>query len=589
LDSTQRTHLRTLAGMLAALDAEAAPEVLERARDRLERDLLPRTAGDQAYLVAGIVGPNNAGKSALFNALAGEPISLSSPTGGATRRLVGALHPELKAALLAEPTLARFPLREWESSEDATRALGERATGSVPLIAKSTESMPPGLLLIDTPDFDSILSDNRIASESLLAVADLAIAVVTRHSYQNKEVVDYLRRWLAHGRPWILVYNEAVDEAVVRAHAEKLSADVESSPIALFASALNVEIQTGAADLDPVSLPYGTVAAGLRLRDFLFDFEEVAELKSLALRASLAQLDDDLVEISVFLRTEAEIAGEILQTVEGRARRLGHDLASQAMPGGPFIEAFRTVLDRRANPLTRGVRGAVRRFRGRLERLVRRPATDAKGNDTTAQQQLSEIEGAELGRRWSTFWEELARDLGPEQRHPARQRCSRALARSLDSDLGADRSDPVQKQVVAALVGADIELGEFHRACEKLIEEAIDERGYDWDVQAGANLAMFAPLAIAAVVIVKTGGLGADIGIAGGGALTTYLTDKYSHLLGSRITKDAAKRWAELRAQALTPAIAQAVLESTYATLRRSEMEYGRASEELETLRAALA
>lgn len=588
MDSSQRTHLRTLAGVLATLDAAEAPEVLERARDRLERDLLPRTAGDQAYLVAGIVGPNNAGKSALFNALAGEEVSLSSPTGGATRQLVGALHPELEAALLAEPTLARFPLLEWKASEDATRALGERPTGSVPLIAKSLEGMPPGLLLIDTPDFDSILADNRIASESLLAVADLAIAVVTRHSYQNKEVVEYLRRWLAHGRPWILVYNEAVDEAVVRTHAQKLAEDVASSPLALFASPLNVEIQTGAARLDPVSLAYGSVAAGLRLRDFLFDFEEVAELKSLALRASLAQLDDDLVELSVFLRQESELAAEILQTAEGRARRLAHELASQAMPGGPFIEAFRTVLDRRANPLTRGVRGAVRRFRGRLERLVRRPVTDEQVDGTTAQQQLSEIESAELARRWSTFWEELARDLGPEQRHPARQRCSRTLARTLDADLGADRGALVQERVVGALAGADVELGEFHRACEKLIEEAIDERGYDWDVQAGANLAMFAPLAIAAVVIVKTGGLGADLGVAGGGALTTYLTDKYSHLLGSRITRDAAKRWAELRSQALAPEIAGAALESSYEVLRQSELEFSRVGEELETLRAAL-
>ena len=42
-------------------------------RSRLERDLLPRTAGGHEHLVVGIVGPNNAGKSSLFNALvAGE-------------------------------------------------------------------------------------------------------------------------------------------------------------------------------------------------------------------------------------------------------------------------------------------------------------------------------------------------------------------------------------------------------------------------------------------------------------------------------------------------------------------------------------
>src|SRR6185295_11820244 len=87
-----------------------------RALDLLERDLLPRSAGGDTYLVCGIVGPNNAGKSALFNALVGREISPSVPTGGATRRLVGAVHPDLVAQLRAEPTLARFRLRSFSDA-----------------------------------------------------------------------------------------------------------------------------------------------------------------------------------------------------------------------------------------------------------------------------------------------------------------------------------------------------------------------------------------------------------------------------------------------------------------------------------------
>src|SRR5215470_3750944 len=94
--------------LLAPLRAQQ--EAAARACDRLERDLLPRTAGGATYLVAGIVGPNNAGKSALFNALVGTDVSPSVPTGGATRRLVGAAHPQLLARLAAEPTLTRFRL-----------------------------------------------------------------------------------------------------------------------------------------------------------------------------------------------------------------------------------------------------------------------------------------------------------------------------------------------------------------------------------------------------------------------------------------------------------------------------------------------
>ncbi|MEM8713109.1 MAG: hypothetical protein AAGG01_19345, partial [Planctomycetota bacterium] len=88
--------LRALHASLLDLRASAPLERrLDVWIDLLERDLLPRTAGGHDHLVAGIVGPNNAGKSALFNALvagqgAGAPPTLSPslPTGGATRRLV---------------------------------------------------------------------------------------------------------------------------------------------------------------------------------------------------------------------------------------------------------------------------------------------------------------------------------------------------------------------------------------------------------------------------------------------------------------------------------------------------------------------
>ena len=61
-------RLRALHRQLQAAEGAAEPR-LEGVLGRLERDLLPRTAGGHEHLVVGIVGPNNAGKSSLFNAL----------------------------------------------------------------------------------------------------------------------------------------------------------------------------------------------------------------------------------------------------------------------------------------------------------------------------------------------------------------------------------------------------------------------------------------------------------------------------------------------------------------------------------------
>ena len=79
---TFRELQRTLAELREQVGA--APR-LDHALERLERDLLPRTAGGTDYLVAGIVGPNNIGKSLLFNSLIGAQLSPSEPRGGATR------------------------------------------------------------------------------------------------------------------------------------------------------------------------------------------------------------------------------------------------------------------------------------------------------------------------------------------------------------------------------------------------------------------------------------------------------------------------------------------------------------------------
>src|SRR4029453_562637 len=144
------------------------------------------------------------------------------------------------------------------------------------LLAAEEPQLPAMLMLIDTPDFDSILEDNRIPSESLLAVPDLVIAIVPRHSYQNKAVVVFLQRWLQHGRPWMLVYNEAIDATVARSHAAKLASDVGTAPQAVFWAPHSLAVQEQRAPLDPVQLADGAAGRERHLKELLFDLEQIA-------------------------------------------------------------------------------------------------------------------------------------------------------------------------------------------------------------------------------------------------------------------------------------------------------------------------
>ena len=544
--------------------------------DVLERDLLPRTAGGDRYLIVGIVGPNNAGKSALFNALVGRSLSPSVPTGGATRRLIGAAHPDLLAMLRAEPTLARFRLRAFGRDTAADAALQPAADPTELLVAEEPH-LPPMLMLIDTPDFDSILEDNRVASESLLAVADLVIAVVTRHSYQNKAVVRFLERWLQHGRPWMLVYNEAIDAAVARSHAIKLATDVGTPPLAAFWAPHSLAVQEQRAALDPVQLPLDAGVGpeprregidGRRLHARLFDLEHIAQVKARAFDAALGRLRSALHDTAAGLAGEVLRATAVVTAAETRAFETGMRVASAAMPARPFVDAFRTVLDRRSNAFSRSWRTTLRHIRLGIESIPARLRGRRPQPESTAAISLAAIERDELAKGWPQFWEELVRDLGREARHPARQSASPAVVEELDRDLDDRRRADAHARAEGALRMVPADVGEFQRACEQLVEKAIEQRGFDDDIQAAADLATLVPIALAAAVIINTGGLGADLAAVGGGALGTFLFEKYAHVLGSGVMADARRRWIEVRGRQLAQALTDAALPTTAPALR---------------------
>jgi hypothetical protein len=547
--ASQLHHLRRL------VDGDDTA-LAQRIADRLDRDLVPRTRLSDDWLVVAIVGPNNAGKSALFNGLVGEDLSPSLPTGAATRRLVAAAEPALAEELVADGAGGRFVIVPWHARDQAL-ASAERPEE---LLLRAAATMPSGVLLVDAPDFDSIEERNAAAARAVVAAADLVVCVVTKHTYQNAEVVRFLSSWLASGRPWIAVYNEQPSAAIARAHLDKLARDIGSPPIARFGAPYDHAVAEGRVPLVPAELD-GT---GRTLLELLGTRETRAQWKAAALAASLDQLALDVARYAADLAHDAERHERLAAVVVQLSTRAGEEIAREALPARPFLAAFAAVVDRRRNRLRRRWHGAVRALTVAPLAVARAFGVRTKST-APLEAGLVDLESRSLPAVCSALHEELARTVGPA----AHERdVDVDLARAFDTDLSRTADDALAG-ALAAHRAAPVETAGFQELCEGLVERAIEERGHDRDVQAFMDLATLLPVAAATATVFLTGGFAVDVAIASSGVVTTALLERYSHWFDRGIARDARRLWRRRRGAELGNLLARALLPTSYEPLVR--------------------
>jgi hypothetical protein len=355
-----------------------------------------------------------------------------------------------------------------------------------------------------------------------------------------------------------------------------------------------VAIQQGKVALEPRALTDAgarsagpIVASGASLKQALLQIEAIAEIKTRAFDASLTRLRQDVEELCVALAGDARVAADILAVAAVHAERTGLDIAASAMPAGPFFEAFRVVLDRRTNVVSRSWRTLLRQVRVGIESLPR-VLFRRDAESESAGPKLAAVEQQQLRERWPGFWEAMVVDLGIGGRSNAREQCRAEVRVALDSDLRAERSAEALQRTARSVAAADADFTRFQRQCEGLIEAAVESRGFDVDIQVAADLTTLAPLVLAAAVIVKTGGLGSDLAAAGGGALSSFLMEKYVHLLGSSLTAEARERWTGLRGKQLAAVLVDNALERSEPALRALIARNEQTVAELRTWTAAL-
>ncbi|MDA0808254.1 MAG: 50S ribosome-binding GTPase [Planctomycetota bacterium] len=197
-------HLHELLGQLEQLAASLQLDPLEKQEwfQLLEQKLLPQLA-DDAFLVAAVVGGTNIGKSVLFNHLAGSRASATSPLASGTKHVTCLTPSGFEDSHDLSSIFPGFELRQWSDSE---QALQESEADW--LFWRSSDLLPPNLLVLDTPDIDSDARVNWERADKIRRTADVLIAVLTQQKYNDAAVKEFFRRAAAEDKFVLVVFNQ---------------------------------------------------------------------------------------------------------------------------------------------------------------------------------------------------------------------------------------------------------------------------------------------------------------------------------------------------------------------------------------------
>ncbi|MEV4329468.1 GTPase domain-containing protein [Streptomyces sp. NPDC049597] len=160
---------------------------------QLDDYLVPRLKDPEAPLLAVIGGSTGAGKSTLVNSLAGRKVSEAGVLRPTTRTPVLVCHPDDHhwfAGMRVLPELPRvwMPPADEEGERDGAgrpRKTGKQNPDEKALRIETASTLPRGLALLDAPDVDSLVVENRLLAAELICAADVWVMVTTASRYAD--------------------------------------------------------------------------------------------------------------------------------------------------------------------------------------------------------------------------------------------------------------------------------------------------------------------------------------------------------------------------------------------------------------------
>ncbi|MFF9144238.1 dynamin family protein [Streptomyces sp. NPDC014861] len=444
---------------------------------QLDDYLVPRLKDPDAPLLAVVGGSTGAGKSTLVNSLVGRRVSEAGVLRPTTRTPVLVCHPEDQhwfAGLRVLPQLTRVWLPQ--AGEDRAAEPGDAEDNA--LRVETSATVPRGLALLDAPDIDSLIVENRLLAAELMCAADIWVMVTTASRYADAVPWHLLRTAKEYDATLVTVLDRVPHQVIgeVSRQFEALLDKAGLGDVPRFTIPELPESTGGGSGL----LPESAVAA---LRGWLAHRAEdpAARQQAVSRTASgvIDSLDTRLPELAGAVAAQYAAAVRLGGAVEGAYGRQGarvrKELGRGAVLAGDARARWRAyprdstadeLLDALTESLAALLHCAVSAAEEAIREVHRRePAAGAlRGVPAGTDREVAERIGLEV-RRWRRILEELAEDEVRAVEKPAGRGAARAavpdaetvaalLAASL---LGGRRARPAGERL-AELLGAQAAL-----------------------------------------------------------------------------------------------------------------------------------
>jgi len=482
-----RDDLKAVRLDLAVPGAEEARRGRDDLVAQVDDYLLPRLGQMDAPALIVVGGSTGAGKSTLLNSLVGSVVSPAGVLRPTTRAPVLAFHPDDLEWFEGARVLPGLPRASG----------GEVQPGTLQLAP--TESLPQGLALLDSPDIDSVLAENRALAGQLLAAADGWLFVTSAARYADAVPWEFLRAARDRGTALSLVLNRVPEDAgrEVPAHLRRMLQD------------------EGLPEADVLVVPETALAEGLIpapalapvrawLDDLAVDAQARAALVRRTLRGALASLPARAAAVEAAaveqLSAAAELRAEADAAYAAAGREVEVALRSGSLLRGEVLARWHEVVG--TGDVMRTLETRVGWARDRLVSLVSgKPAADNELREAVENRVEAVVRAAaeRAAERTARAWRERV--------------AGRAL---LEGTMGLDR----------ASAGLEAETEEEVRAWQGVVLDLVREQGASKRMTARlASLGVNgAGLTVMLAVFAHTGGLtGAEVVVAGG---TSALSQK---------------------------------------------------------------